>query len=541
MLKRKKMEGLLLTAALAACCSMLAKDPATRASEQDSMPPEVGETLSQSGLSAEAKETWEQSAPSAEARATWEQSAPSAEAKATSGQSGLSAETKTAAEQSNLSENTDKTVDKTAAWTESPAARGLAIADAALTLSMPDTAPALTSTWTPPLPSRWSALEEGRAPVVRSQGKYGTCWALTAVSALETALLPKERLVFSADHMALNNAYTVDINEGGDYQMAMAYLSGWQGPVLEEEDPYGDGYSPEGLEPAVHVQEMRIMERATLEELKEAIHTYGAVQASLYMWKSMTEGRTAYYNPDASAFYCPETMEECHEVLILGWDDSFSRFQFSQIPDRDGAFICQNSWGEEFGEDGIFYVSYADANLGVKSILYTRVEPVTNYDRLYQTDDCGWVGRQGYEEESCWFANVYTAQDNETLAAAGFYATGPDTAYEIYLSRDVSDGFRHREPLASGTLPQAGYYTIDFPAGAELSAGESFGILVRIHTPGATSPVAVEYRANEYTQKVTTENKYGYISQDGQLWTHTESRYGTNICLKAYTRIRSLR
>ena len=27
----------------------------------------------------------------------------------------------------------------------------------------------------------------------------------------------------------------------------MAYLAGWQGPVLEAEDPYGDGISDESL------------------------------------------------------------------------------------------------------------------------------------------------------------------------------------------------------------------------------------------------------------------------------------------------------
>ena len=29
--------------------------------------------------------------------------------------------------------------------------------------------------------------------------------------------------------------------------MAMAYLAAWIGPVTEEADPYGDGYSPTGF------------------------------------------------------------------------------------------------------------------------------------------------------------------------------------------------------------------------------------------------------------------------------------------------------
>lgn len=54
-----------------------------------------------------------------------------------------------------------------------------------------------------------------------------------------------------------------------------------------------------------------------------------------------------------------------------------------------------------------------------------------NYDHLYQTDLCGWVGNMGYKKESCWFANVYTADSTQTLRAVGFYATGPESDYEI--------------------------------------------------------------------------------------------------------------
>ena len=65
--------------------------------------------------------------------------------------------------------------------------------------------------------------------------------------------------------------------------MTMAYLNGWQGPVTEEEDPYGDGYSPGNLSPAVHVQEIQLLDGADRQEIKEAVQKYGAVQTSLYM------------------------------------------------------------------------------------------------------------------------------------------------------------------------------------------------------------------------------------------------------------------
>lgn len=400
------------------------------------------------------------------------------------------------------------------------------------------TAPILSLDTTQLLPKRWYAGDYGKKPTVKSQGKYGTCWALTATSALEAVLLPEEHLVFSADHMALNNAFTVDVDDGGDYLMTMAYLSGWQGPVLEAEDPYGDEYSPDDLQPIVHVQEMQVLEDAEVSEIKQAVYTYGAVQTSLYMSRSTTEAGSGYYQPETSAYYYPENQIQNHDILILGWDDSFSRYKFAQVPEIDGAFICQNTWGEDFGEDGIFYVSYADANIGVTGLVYDRVETTDNYDRLYQTDDCGWQGRQGYADETCWMANVYTAQANETLSAVGFYATGKNTSYELYLVKGFvdEDSFAEMVYLQRGAMQRMGYYTIDLKQPVSLSMGEPFAVIVKITTPGSENPVAVEYQADEYTANVTLEGKNGYLSQYGERWEHTESGFGTNVCLKAYTR-----
>lgn len=388
------------------------------------------------------------------------------------------------------------------------------------------------------LPKRWYAGDYGKKPIVKSQGRYGTCWALTATSALEASLMPEEHLVLSADHMALNNAFTVDVDDGGDYLMTMAYLSGWQGPVLEAEDPYGDGYSPESLQPIVHVQEMQVLENADVSELKQAVYKYGAVQTSLYMSHKTTQPDAGYYQPETFAYYYPEERTQNHDILILGWDDSFSRFKFAQVPDRDGAFICQNTWGDDFGEDGIYYVSYADANIGVIGLVFDRIEYVNNYDRLYQTDDCGWQGRQGYGDETCWMANVYTAQDNETLSAVGFYGTDENTSYELYLVKGFVDekSFSERIKLQSGSLQRAGYYTVDLEQPVSLIAGEQFAVIVKITTPGSENPVAVEYRADEYTQNVTLEGKNGYLSRNGEHWEHTESKFETNVCLKAYTK-----
>lgn len=397
--------------------------------------------------------------------------------------------------------------------------------------------PVLAFSWPGSLPGRWYAGDYGKKPVVRSQGKYGTCWAMSAVSALEAALLPEEHIVFSADHMALQNSFAVGLGEGGDYQMVMAYLSGWQGPVTEEEDPYGDGFSPEGLEAAVHVQEIQILQDADTEALKQAVYEYGAVHTSLYMSRETTDVSKLYYNEIEDAYYYQEEQVENHDILILGWDDSYSRFHFKQVPERDGAFICQNTWGSGFGEDGIFYVSYSDANIGRIGAVYGRIEAADNYSRIYQTDDCGWQASQGYEDETCWFANVYTAEEAEELAAVGFYATAQDASYEVWIVHGFTDAqsFSGMEYLQGGSFGRAGYYTVDLESRPALENGERFAVVVKLTTPGELLPAAVEYPKDQYVKQVITAGKEGYLSKSGEYWENTEEKFGSNVCLKAYT------
>ena len=45
----------------------------------------------------------------------------------------------------------------------------------------------------------------------------------------------------------MHNHFLLGQDEGGEYTMSMAYLLSWEGPVWESEDPYGDGFSPDGL------------------------------------------------------------------------------------------------------------------------------------------------------------------------------------------------------------------------------------------------------------------------------------------------------
>lgn len=388
------------------------------------------------------------------------------------------------------------------------------------------------------VPAYFDLREKGRVSQIRNQGTYGTCWAFAATSALESSLLPEEKYLFSVDNMSMSNSFNANQYDGGEYTMGMAYLAAWQGPVLEKDDPYGDGVSDDTLKAVKHVQEMQIIDGKDYEGIKEAVFKYGGVESSLYSTIRSSQDSSVYYNRENSAYCYIGTEKPNHDVVIIGWDDNYPSSNFNTQLEGDGAFICQNSWGSDFGEDGIFYVSYYDTNIGTHNVVYTRVDDTDNYDNIYQSDLCGWVGKMGYDSEQIYGANVFKAKGNEKLSAAAFYVTGANTEYELYVVHDFKNekSFANREKLASGVVKKAGYYTIDFDE-QQLKAGEKYAIVLYVKTPGSKHPLAIEYDTGEsILQGVDLDDGEGYISLNGKKFVNVKEKRECNLCIKAFTR-----
>lgn len=378
------------------------------------------------------------------------------------------------------------------------------------------------------LPSRFDLRHEEGVSTVRDQGSESTCWAQAALTALESSLLPEEKLSFDVDHMAKNNHFGLAPSQGGEYSMAVAYLLSWTGPVEQGK-----------TEAARHIQEVHFFQQDDLDDIKWAVYQTGGVSTSIYANVSNSNlSKSAYYNKRTNAYSYRGSKEPNHDVVIIGWDDNYSAGNFLEEVPGDGAFICQNSWGTGFGEQGIFYVSYYDTNIGNQAVAYAGIEATDNYDKIYQSDLCGWIGQVGYNKEKILAANVYTAKSREEIVSAGFYTLGRNTSYQVYLVKNYmgTSSLANRVELADGTLPQAGYYTIPFDRGVAVEPGERFAIVVALSTPGSVHPMAIEYRADERTANVDISDGEGYISNNGLDWENVENMVDGNLCLKAYSR-----
>lgn len=389
-----------------------------------------------------------------------------------------------------------------------------------------------------PVPTKYDLREKRRVSEIRDQGTYGTCWAFAATSALESSLMPEENLLFSVDHMSMSNSFNVNQYDGGDYTMGMAYLAAWQGPVYDADDPYGDGVTRDDLTAVKHVQEIRIIDGKDYQGIKEAVFKYGGVQTSLYSTITSSKAKTQYYNRDTNSYCYMGSEKPNHDVVIIGWDDNYPKENFNVDLEGDGAFICQNSWGTQFGDNGVFYVSYYDTNVGTHNVVYTGIENTDNYDHIYQSDLCGWVGKMGYDKEDMYGANVFTAGSAESLKAASFYATASDTSYKLYVVKNFDNeySFSDRILVAEGTLEDAGYYTVNFDDPVDVEAGERYAVVLYISTPGSTHPMAIEYDSGDKSMAtVDLDDGEGYISYDGVAFINVKEKQDCNLCIKAFS------
>ncbi|MGN0335795.1 MAG: lectin like domain-containing protein [Lachnospiraceae bacterium] len=383
------------------------------------------------------------------------------------------------------------------------------------------------------LPDTYSYNDQGKNFMVRDQEESNRCWAFASLTALETSKSIPQEGSFDVEHLIRENPFHDEFEEGGAYQITMAYLLSWQGPVPEQE---AEEEFQESAGPAVHVQEVRMTEGRDYRKIKEFVYRYGGVETSIYVDFDEETAYSEYYNEEFHTYCYRGDRESNHEVVIIGWDDLYPAENFVGDVTEDGAFLCQTSWGESFGNQGTFYVSYADTKIGEHGVVYSRVEAADNYDLIYQSDLCGFTGQIGYQENYCSFANVYEADEEILLRAAGFYATGPDTEYKLYAVSDFkdSDSFTEKEFVSSGKFADAGYYTVDFPEGIPIKKGKRFAIVVEIVTEGSEYPVAIESRIADFSEKADLSDGEGYLSLQGIRWENIEKTSDYNICLKGY-------
>ena len=391
---------------------------------------------------------------------------------------------------------------------------------------------------------------------VKNQGNANTCWAFAAIGAIESSLIvggyADNSIDLSETHLGWFSINTEISNEndltygdgitssntfqygGNDLYVIWSIARGF-GLELEEFVEYDIDHidsikvrENERFVSEFKVTEVNIFENHELENIKKAIIENGALMASYF-------DSTEYYNDgdDGYSFFDNTNVVSNHATLIVGWDDNYSKENFgSNKPSEDGAWLCRNTRGESWGDDGYFWLSYE--TLSLKRIVSFKAEPSDDdIYQIYQYDGYGFSKALSIDDSGVIYtSNIFDSTESGILERIAFYTTKHNLNNEISVYQ-LKDGYS--SPTDGVLLSRfnkytsySGYYLVDLPSPVEIKEGISFSIVTKISGSGRITAYSEgpENRASVYGKS--------YASPDGEYWMDTVSSGLGNLCIKAW-------
>lgn len=421
------------------------------------------------------------------------------------------------------------------------------------------------------LPAQFDLREQGLVDPVSDQRDLGVCWTIAANSAAAGSIRDQfPQLALSPIHTAWFCYHGNEEEEfapvsglhpyvgGGNDGRAVGTMAAWKGPVTYDKAPMLPNQQPALSEDLrytadFHLQDAYYMPHGIYNNynqntqvdrdiVKQLLMSEGPVSTNYYAHGTNT------YNPNTYAVYNNSKRPSDHAVLIVGWDDTFSKENFvsGNQPAHDGAWLVRNSWGTDWGDDGYFWLSYEDKTIsGGNAYL---LEEADNYAHNYQYDITGWsysISTNSETPTTATGANIFTAESDEQLEAVSFYTTDAGTSYDIaiYTNVDKDQPTSGKKMLSqSGRETYAGYHTITLDEAVALGKGERFSIVVTFHNPSYAQPLAIEWCPMSNANDVPVYMGNGgesYALVDGK-WRdvagHVDNNYYiTNLCIKGFT------
>lgn len=427
------------------------------------------------------------------------------------------------------------------------------------------------------IPTRYE-LDKNLFPDVRNQNPYGTCWAFAALGLSEFDLIKRGLANKSIDLSELQLAYFVYnsaldplggtegdqskyyngstsysyLNRGGTYEYAVRRLSQWSGAVNESDVPYNtttinnvleNGLSDEYAysKDVAHLENAYVMSlKNNPDDVKRAIMSNGAVGIQYYH-----SDNSLLWNSDKQlwTYYDPNITGGGHNVMIVGWDDDFSKDNFvGDKPTNNGAWLIRNSWGFQ---QSYFWMSYENNSL-LDAAWAFDMNTADNYDNNYQLD--GGVNSFNVTNNICaykTYSNVFTVPNkdrisSETLKAVSLSFThAADVNFKIEVYTDLKtknpySGTKQEKATTEDTTTYAGLYTIPLNDVVELKPGSSFAVVVTTDKYALDYEQGINWESNGtkvWDAPVSLANGKSFYGTNKYQWSWPNG----NFCVKAFT------
>ena len=438
------------------------------------------------------------------------------------------------------------------------------------------------------LPAQYDLREHGDVTSIKNQGSYGTCWAHATLGSAESSYLKKygRELDLSEAHLAYFAYHNIDtpdelslitndgleiltedeqglLQGGGNTLMASYMIASGIGPIYESEMPYnqlpssGDvsesffqSYEDDGYcykQSDYYLDDVKWFDITDSQAVKNAIMNFGAVTVSYFALSSysgvkMDDGtifwEADFMNHSTNAYYNYAVQGTNHAVLIVGWDDNFSKDNFVTSPNNDGAWLIKNSWGTWYGDNGYFWISYEDVGLfSSDTICQLNIESTNGEMLEYQYAGTNPSMRYSFSNNA-YAGNIYYAKGEELLKKVSFVTGQSDTTCTIEIYTGVGSNPRSGNKVATKTVTEnyAGIHTIDLDEAVQLSAGQKFSVVVHQRYSGRINVwVTKSYSYGWCQMKDKTATGQSFISSDGSSWTDLSSNNNCTALVTAYT------
>lgn len=338
---------------------------------------------------------------------------------------------------------------------------------------------------------------------------------------------------FNNDDLSPPTGNGLSVHNGGDYRVTAAYLSRGEGAVRDI-DAQIFVSAPILTDTSYHYFYCRDIEwyadgenSNRINIIKQKIIQYGVMGTCMCVGGFWTNGNI-HYQPIS------DLNEPNHAIAIVGWDDNF------QTPaEQPGAWLCKNSWGSGWGNNGYFWISYFDKHCGKQpqmgAVSLYNIEP-NKYDHFYYHDYHGWRD----EMPKCYEAiNQFKSQKYEKLRSVSFYTAKDSISYRIIVARNFN--FNHLTDtlnVKSGFINHLGFHTIDLDSITILSPSETFFIYLFLSDGGMpfdrTSEVPVLLGSTSRTSVTSTSKlSQSYFLDDLGIWKDLYTfDTSANFCIK---------